>query len=266
MIKEYKVDDECFRGGMSRIRPATNVLTNTRVVLKFYRDEKSFSREMDVLKQLKHTNVISMMASFNTKELDPPNPQPIMVLERGQINLRCYYQEHSPRGAVKVKEIFKDILSAIQVIHEAKFVHCDLKPENCLLFGSSATHVGNWKLIDFDSACKVGSEVVRGTVAFCAPEVIKASLEGVKVDADTSMDIFSMGQLLYWMTHEESIWGSDTTERQMTLKLISPEAFTIPTSPTKNCPSNQYILQLLCKDPSSRPAAKEITICNWNDE
>lgn len=55
MIKEYKVDDECFRGGMSRIRPATNVLTNTRVVLKFYRDEKSFSREMDVLKQLKHT-------------------------------------------------------------------------------------------------------------------------------------------------------------------------------------------------------------------
>ncbi|RKP14817.1 kinase-like domain-containing protein, partial [Piptocephalis cylindrospora] len=259
MVDDYQMDQECFRGGMSLIRPATHILTNTNVVLKFYRDKRAFSREQEALKEIKHVNIISLLDYFEPEELDPPNPQPIMVLERGQVTLRQYYEENTSRDIIKAKGIFKTMLSAIKVVHEAQFVHCDIKPENFMLFGSSATREGTWKLIDFDSACKIGEEVLRGTVAFCAPEVIGASVRGEKVDATPSMDVFSLGQLLYWMTHVEPIWGNCITEEQMTSRLLDTEALILSVQHAQNRPTTNYVRRLLSKDPSFRPTLREMT-------
>ena len=53
------------------------------------------------------------------------------------------------------------------------------------------------KLIDVDTMCKEGDFVEPcGSKGYAAPEVIKASEENKKIQADTSFDVFSFGKTI----------------------------------------------------------------------
>ena len=60
-------------------------------------------------------------------------------------------------------------------------------------------HTENWKLIDFDTACFAGSDNVKITANYSAPEVIKAHENGEEIKAEFSMDMFSFGLILYFL-------------------------------------------------------------------
>ena len=60
-------------------------------------------------------------------------------------------------------------------------------------------HTENWKLIDFDTACFAGSDNVKITSNYSAPEVIRAREKGTEIIANFEMDMFSFGLTLYFL-------------------------------------------------------------------
>ena len=99
----------------------------------------------------------------------------------------------------KTLEIAAQIADALSAAHAAGVIHRDLKPDNVMV-----TRDGRVKLLDFgiakisrlpsdgDATISLeGGDVVRGTLAYMAPEQVRAT------DVDGRADIFSFGALLY---------------------------------------------------------------------
>lgn len=86
-------------------------------------------------------------------------------------------------------ECFIKVGHALTAMHNAGWVHCDLKPNNLL-----RSHRDEMKVIDLGQACAIGTvkERVQGTPDYMAPEQVK--LEAVT----ERTDIFNFGATLYW--------------------------------------------------------------------
>ena len=57
----------------------------------------------------------------------------------------------------------------------------------------------SWKLIDFDTACFVGTDHLKITTNYSAPEVLRADKEKANVKVNFAMDMFSFGLILYFL-------------------------------------------------------------------
>ncbi len=87
----------------------------------------------------------------------------------------------------EARDILSCVADALTVVHEAGFVHRDIKPKNIMM-----TENGNVKLFDFDaSRAAVGTDdtVRLGTAGFAAPEQYVGA-------SDRRADIFALGVLL----------------------------------------------------------------------
>jgi serine/threonine-protein kinase len=94
-----------------------------------------------------------------------------------------------PRDLTDVVAAFIQVGQALGALHNAGFVHCDLKPNNIL-----RDNMGNVKVIDLGQAAKVGTakKRIQGTPDYMAPEQVKCKPVTVQTD------VFNFGATLYW--------------------------------------------------------------------
>lgn len=98
-------------------------------------------------------------------------------------------EEHRPASVRQTVDIFLKASKAIEGLHRAGYVHCDLKPNNILVSAS-----GQVKVIDLGQTCKAGTVKARiqGTPDYIAPEQVRC-------DAVTGKtDVYNFGATLYW--------------------------------------------------------------------
>lgn len=146
--------------------------------------------EMDILKKVKHANIIALEDLFETAdhfyivtELVTGGELFDKIVEKGN------YSEHD--AAILVRKM----LSAIDYLHHLGIVHRDLKPENLLLKDHS--DISEVKLADFGLSKIVGQagmtlmQTACGTPGYVAPEVLKACGYGPEVD------LWSIGVITY---------------------------------------------------------------------
>lgn len=98
---------------------------------------------------------------------------------------------------------FRDALEAVKVMHDGRWVHRDLKPNNIGLVGTPLRSI----LLDTDTAAYIlPSHMLRpepghiGTVGFLAPEFELG-------DYDHAVDIWAMGVILYHLTYGQHPWN-----------------------------------------------------------
>lgn len=144
------------------------------------------------------------------------------------------------------------LLEILASLHEAGFVHRDVKPSNVLVDNAGGVHVLDFGIgryfTDHDTLSRSGE--VLGTVPFMAPEQLAGLPSGEKVD------LFAVGLMLH-----EAVAGK--RQRPLTtvgwIPKICLERLPALATLYRECPLglSHLVEQLLAVDPRDRPSARE---------
>ena len=146
--------------------------------------------------------------------------------------------------------VFRMVATALNAMHGAGFIHCDLKPNNILINPD-----GNIKIIDLGQGCKIGTikSRIQGTPDYIAPEQVR------RQRLDYRTDIFNLGATMYWAFTGKNVptlipQGNDS------LKLGSVQSLkelvkTPSQIHTKINPGiSKLVMECVSDDPVNRPA------------
>jgi len=195
-----------------------------RVAVIVKPNHSGLPQEIEILSQCHHRNIAPLLHS---------------VVEESHYGIILPYLQRNPKGGTTRTQYARDILQALQYLHESLGVlHGDIKPDNIMY----SAEEGRWMLIDFNHAEILPAEPggvrkvygVRGTRGFMAPEV-ENETEGY----DEAIDMWSLGRTL------QVCFGTPTCSAEPSWdalrKLVQRLLITKPT----DRPSARMALQLL---------------------
>jgi calcium-dependent protein kinase len=216
VIDHYKILNKLGKGSFGTVFKVLHLSTGLlramkiikKEVIKFQDDEKKFLKEIDILIEADHPNIIKIYEYYE----DEVNFYLITeYVSGGELyETICTWKDFNEE---KAAYIMYQILSAINYLHSKKIVHRDIKPENMLVesIQTQDNHLYyNIKLIDFgtcnyyDKNKQFTTQI--GSPYYIAPEVINKSY-------NEKCDLWSCGVILYVLlvgyppfngrTHEE---------------------------------------------------------------
>jgi serine/threonine protein kinase len=131
-----------------------------------------------------HPNIVELLSWAWEEDYNHPL---VLVLELAHEDLEKALKSNDPPGFFLRVRFCNDVANGLDAIHEAKFVHGDLKPANVLIFFEAFRPVA--KLADFGYSMEEGQGCNTGTAGWQAPEK----------EASIDADCFTFG-LLVWST------------------------------------------------------------------
>lgn len=180
------------------------------------KERDRFFAEAQLLAGITHPSVVKVL---NVGGLPDGRPYLAMELLRGETLAARLGRGPMPLPAAL--EIFYQIASAVDALHERGLVHRDLKPENVMLVGDGEFAI----LLDFGIAKDLAAPDstitqdggVRGTPAYMAPERFFGQ------SASVSTDIYELSVVLYAMLAGRLPWG-DCADPEARLNPLPPSA------------------------------------------
>ena len=183
---------------------------------------------------------------------------------------RCISSTEYNLTELKCQLFAKQILMAIEFMHDNGIIHLDLKPENILLVNNiiDGDHSADesLKIIDFGLAKNLGTKdriPIRlcGTLEFISPEVIRNS------HASYASDMWSVGVNIYMMISGgiSPFWAGTEygTKYNIIRAKFAKSGFKHPNFENVSKTSLDYVSKLLSLDPESRLSAKECLQHDW---
>lgn len=200
--KQYRVEKRIYNGVMSELYLVTdnNSLHGKSLAAKIpytqkYGEEKvlaAFKREIELMAdpQFRHSNLLSAEDSYQaTNSHDTYLIMPHIEGENLQtLQERLRERQSEPVGLrlADIKALFDQLLSALEYLHDNRWIHCDLKPDNILL-----SKDGQVFLIDLGAATATGKHADFRNRAYSAPETGSARV------VNEASDIYSLGKILF---------------------------------------------------------------------
>lgn len=188
-LGKYRIERKLGDGGFAVVYQAFDTLEGVRVALKVPHDRvltvevlDEFRKEVRIAAQLKHPNILPL------KNADFIDHHLVLAYPLGERTLADRLQSRISLSVAM--DYSEQILEAVACAHEHRIIHCDIKPENLILFPD-----GLLKLTDFGIA-KVAERTIRasgsGTLGYCAPEQAMGK-------PSFRSDVFSIGLIMYRM-------------------------------------------------------------------
>lgn len=212
-------------------------------IVKQHKLMDQLEREIDILKSLKHPNIVESYFDFRDSkhaflgmEFAAGGGMFDKLSKCGKFNMATAAQ------------YFFEMCDALEYMHARKppVIHRDIKPENILLDKD-----GHVKLADFGWANVMADSALRstfcGTPDYLAPEMIRGD------GHNESIDMWEMGVLLYEMTIGKSPFGASSQEQ--TCKHILKVDLKFPS--TTNPDAQDLILKLCKLKPKERLTAAQ---------
>jgi eukaryotic-like serine/threonine-protein kinase len=188
-LGKYRIEQRLSDGPLCGVYKAFDTIHGLRVALKIPHRRMmddyflaDFRKEVRVLARLDHPNILPIQnASFIDGYF-------VIAMPLGVDTLGARLQRRV--STAKALDFTHQILSAVAHAHEARIIHCDIKPDNFIMFPNDLL-----RLADFGFS-KLAQRRIEasgsGTVGYVAPE----QAMGRPV---LSSDVFSVGLVLYRM-------------------------------------------------------------------
>ncbi|MCG8406801.1 MAG: serine/threonine protein kinase [Phycisphaerales bacterium] len=230
-IPGYEIHKLIGRGGMGLVYKAVQISTKRQVALKVLLEgplasaqaRRRFEREIELVAQLRHTNIIPIYDSGSSDG----RLYYAMAYVRG-LSLTDYLGAHRPDLQRRLR-MFSQVCEAVRHAHQRGVVHRDLKPSNILVDSEGVPHILDFGLAKAgtfgDMTTSITAQIV-GTPAYMSPEQAAGDPSGI----DVRTDIYSLGVVLY-----ETLTGHMPYETNISMgKLLENIAHAEPVSPSSH--------------------------------
>lgn len=258
----YKIIDIIGSGTFGKVYKALHLPTKQFRAMKVVKvdtvnyqdDDKTFLKEIEVLSQIDHPNIIKIFEYF----MDDINYYVITELCAGGELYDQIYNIHNYNES-DAATIMEQIFSVLSYLHEKGIVHRDLKPENILLESDDVNDLVI-KIIDFgtsnyyDKKKKLTLKV--GTPYYIAPEVLRK-------EYNNKCDVWSAGVIMYvLLCGSPPFDGSDDTS---IIEKVKEGKFSFHGKEweTVSFEAKDLIKKLLVKDYNARLSAQEALHDGW---
>lgn len=200
----YQILREISRGGQGVVYQALSKSTKRKVAIKVLRegpfvgvrDRIRFEREIEVLSQLNHPNIVAVQDSGVAGGLH------YFVMDYISGHTLDAYVRDADRTIEDTLTLFHKICDAVNAAHMRGIVHRDLKPANIRVDASGEPHI-----LDFGLAKGAGTDIIEGenmqvmtmtgdflgSLPWSSPEQAERAPD--KIDVRT--DVYSLGVVLY---------------------------------------------------------------------
>lgn len=186
-IGKYRIVSRIASGPLANVYRAFDTIHKSHVALKIPKSsrnitEEDFLHEVQVAVRLKHPNILAVQnASFIDDHF-------VIAMDLGRESLADRIERRM--STARAIDLADQALHGLAHAHEHNIIHCDIKPENFILFEDHTL-----KLADFGFA-KISLRTLKasgsGTIDYIAPE---QAMGRPKFQSD----VFSIGLVLYRM-------------------------------------------------------------------
>lgn len=200
-IAGYTLLRELHRGGQGVVYQAIQKSTQRKVAIKLLRegpfagdaDRARFEREVRVLGQLQHPNIVTIHDSGSSAGcyylvMDYIPGQPLDV-----------YIASGARSVRETLTLFATICEAVHAAHVRGVIHRDLKPRNIQIDEHGAPHVLDFGLAKVALGANEQAMTLTGQFVGSVPWAAPEQVEGAPGQIDMRTDVYSLGVILYQM-------------------------------------------------------------------
>jgi serine/threonine-protein kinase len=186
---KFRLDRKIGSGGFADVYSATDLVLGIKVAVKIPLSEyvseellEEFRREVRLTIRMDHPNILPIRdATFIDGRFVIVTPLAETTLS-GRLTKRLGFD----RGF----DILHQLLLGVAHAHEQGVIHCDIKPENVLLFKDHTVRLADFGIAKLAKSTVSGSGT--GTIGYMAPDQAMGK-------PSTRSDVFSIGLIAYRM-------------------------------------------------------------------
>lgn len=254
-IGKYRLLKTIGKGNFAKVKLAKHVPTGKEVAIKIIDKtqlnptslQKLF-REVRIMKMLDHPNIVKL---FQVIQTDKTLYLVMEYASGGEVF--DYLVMHGRMKEKEARAKFRQIVSAVQYLHQKRIIHRDLKAENLLLDSEM-----NIKIADFGFSNEFtpGSKLDTfcGSPPYAAPELF----QGRKYDGP-EVDVWSLGVILYTLV-SGSLPFDGTTLRELRERVLRGK-YRIPFYISTDC--ENLLRKFLVLNPAKRASLEQIMKDKW---
>ncbi|NXR48450.1 STK36 kinase, partial [Hippolais icterina] len=248
-MENYHVLEMIGEGCFGRVYKGRRKHSAQVVALKFIpkvgrleKELKNLQREIEIVRDLRHPNIIQMLDSFETAK------EVVVVTDYAEGELFQILEDDGSLPEDQVQTIAAQLISALYYLHSHRILHRDMKPQNILLGKNGVV-----KLCDFGFARAMSIHTmvltsIKGTPLYMSPELVEER------PYDHTADLWSVGCILYELFVGTPPFYTNSIFQLVSLIIKDPVKW-----PTTMSPVFKSFLQgLLMKDPQQRLSWPEL--------